>query len=165
MTPPRASVESSAFHLCKFMTKGKTDWELVSRGAKGTKFSKLQTAFSSTPFLCVLCAPSRQGTRWIISLGIEPQRSQGSQRMECPAAHAVKARLFAPFRGNHVGSLSLEPAAHAGGGGVRVPAGRASPQSRSGAQPQIARAWPALLFVSISVHSWGKSWSQYPVVS
>jgi len=30
-----------------------------------------------------------------------------------------------------------------------------------GAQPQIARAWPALPFVSISVHSWEKSWSQY----
>ena len=41
MTPPNASVESSAFHLCEFVTKGETDWELVSRGAKGTKFSKL----------------------------------------------------------------------------------------------------------------------------
>jgi len=67
MTPPHAGVESSAFNPCEFVTKGKSDWELVSRGAKGTKFSKLQTAFSSTPFLCVLCAPSRQRTRWIIS--------------------------------------------------------------------------------------------------
>jgi len=115
MTAPHASVESSAFHLCELVTKGKTDWQLVSHGAKGTKFSKLQTAFRSTPFLCVLCAPSRQRTRWIIStgvlerqnsrsrgqvfdigilkirgsasLGIEPQRSQGSQRTECSATH------------------------------------------------------------------------------
>ena len=79
MTPPHASVESSAFHLCELVTKGKTDWELVSHGAKGTKFSKLQTAFRSTPFLCVLCAPSRQRTRWIISTGVLERQNSRSR--------------------------------------------------------------------------------------
>ena len=109
--------------------------------------------------------PPREGKRETPSntAFVVPSNCALTLRTECPATHAVKARSTPPF----AAIMFPLPGASRACGRRRCPrSGRpVVAQSRSGAQPQIARAWPALPFVSISVHSWGKSWSQYPVVS